>query len=77
MNDEEKTSTFQKLRNVAYALSAVLGIYGFAVDEAIIEPIVVGIVALFGIATDVLAWWYSRRSVLVAPGRREASPVSE
>lgn len=59
--EEEKSKRFQQLRNILYAVSAVLGLSGIVMDETFINAIVAGIIALFGIITDVIAWWYSRQ----------------
>lgn len=76
MSEDRKKELFQQLRNIAYALSFILGLYGFTVDQSIIDPIVTGVIALFGLITDALSWWYSRKSVTVTARRRADSPVS-
>lgn len=64
---EENDKLFQRIRNVLYAVSAVLGLSGIVLEEAFIGAISAGIIAVFGIVSDVLAWWYSRRKFVVEP----------
>lgn len=58
---EETSPLFQRVRNILYAVSAVLGLSGIVMDEAFIGAITAGIIAVFGIVSDLIAWWYSRR----------------
>lgn len=58
---EENNTLFQRVRNIIYMVSAVLGIWGLAVDEAFIGAITAGVIAIIGIVTDLIAWWYSRK----------------
>lgn len=63
--EEENRKRFQQLRNVLYMVSAILGLSGIVMDEAFINAIVAGVIAAFGIITDVVAWWYSRKKFVV------------
>ena len=58
---EENNALFQRIRNILYAVSAVLGLSGIVMDEMFIGAITAGIIAAFGIITDIVAWWYSRK----------------
>ena len=58
---EENNALFQRIRNILYAVSAVLGLSGIVMDDAFIGAITAGIIAVFGIITDIVAWWYSRK----------------
>ena len=58
---EENNPLFQRIRNILYAVSAVLGLSGIVMDEMFISAITAGIIAALGIISDILAWWYSRK----------------
>ena len=58
---EENNPLFQRIRNILYAVSAILGLSGIVMDEAFIGAITAGVIAFIGIATDIIAWWYSRK----------------
>lgn len=65
-NREELT---QNIRNVAYAISGVLLMFDIIIPEDIVEPIVMGVIAVINLVTIVAAWWYSRRKFAVASAR--------
>lgn len=58
---EENNPLFQRIRNILYAVSAILGLSGIVMDEMFISAITAGIIAALGIISDILAWWYSRK----------------
>lgn len=63
--DEKTSKTAQQLRNIGYAISAVLAALGIAFDESLIDPIVLGVIGGINLITNVVAWWYSRKKFVV------------